>query len=222
MNNGLKVAYRSFFDMYTNLGAVLFFSIISIIGSLPIITIGPMVAALFYVMKLKLAGKNIGFKDFKFGLIKYGKKSSLIFVIYLFVMVPGVFYMITVSAMNSTTGQIVAIAIFSILLLWNLLNFYLYPLLVEQLDSDIGTLYLRSYRLIVENAIFTLVIIFNLLVFTVISILLPILLFVWAGWSVITIYNGLCYLLSKYDAKNYQFDLDVSWRGAWNCWSEVK
>jgi hypothetical protein len=222
MNNGLKVIYRSFFDMYTNLGPVLFFSFIWFIGSLPIITIGPMTAALFYVMKLKLAGKNAGFKDFKDGLFKYGKKSSLLFGIHLLVMVPGVFYILSISKLNTSVGQFMCIAIFSLLLLWGLLNFYIFSLLVEQKDSNISTLFLRSYRLIVENPIFTLTILFNLLVFTVISFLFPILLFVWAGWGTITVYNGLLYLLSKYDANHYQFDLDVSWRGAWHCWSETK
>jgi|GEM_PF-7055769 len=218
MNLSIKVIYRSFYDLYQEIGRYFIFSIVWFIFLLPLVTIGPATAALFYVLRLSRTKQEVTLKDYWQGMKKYWVSGNKISAIYWFVTIPALFYLVQLNVANHTLSFMMAILLVCLLFLWQMIHLFIYGLLVEQEEAKVEQLYLRAYRIVVENGIFCLALILNVTLFTFLFAVFPILLFIWPSWMALTMYNSTVYLLSQYAPESYTFSLEVSWRGLWSPW----
>ncbi|MFC0471781.1 DUF624 domain-containing protein [Halalkalibacter kiskunsagensis] len=218
MKNAMTVFYRSLYDMYQNLGTVIWSTILWWICVLPIFTLGPASAGLFYVLKQKRLGKSVGPRDFFYGMRSHFGVGIRISFLYLLISVPGFIYFFLLLRLESFATYFLAIILLYFLVMWHFLLLYMFPLLVEQESKKLSILFKRSLRLVSENYVFTINIVLYLVLLTLISSIISILIVVWAGWMVITASNSLLFLLNKYDPENYPFDPTVSWKGIWKAW----
>ncbi|ADU29308.1 DUF624 domain-containing protein [Evansella cellulosilytica] len=218
MKNSLTVFQRSLFDTYQNLGVILWATVLWWISVLPIITLGPATAGLFYVIKCKKTKVTVGPRDYWTGVKKYFSIGMRLTLLHLFVVVPGLSYFFLLLRTESFFSYFIAMILLYFILMWHLFMLYMMPILVEQEVTKISILFKRSFRLVTENYFFTVNIVLYMFFVTLISSILAIMLIVWAGWMAMTAYNSLLYLLNKYEPNEYRFDEEVNWRGTVRPW----
>ncbi|MDQ0257238.1 ABC-type multidrug transport system fused ATPase/permease subunit [Evansella vedderi] len=220
MKNALTVFHRSVYDTYQSLGVILWSTILWWLSVLPIITLGPATAGLFYVINRKRNDVTAGPRDFWYGMKKYFWIGIQLSFLYLFVAVPGLSYFFILLTLDSFFTYFTAMIILYILVMWHLLMVYTMPFLVEQNITKISTLLKRSLRLVAENYMFTINIALYMVIITLVCSIITIMLVIWAGWMAVTAYNSLLYLLNKYEPNQYQFDPEVHWKGSLRPWKK--
>ncbi len=121
-----------FADVY--LGSIPFFTlnVLWVIVSLPIVTIIPATAALFYATNRMAHGDNVGASTFIKGLRQWFWRSYLWGGLNLLVIVVLGVNLIFYTSVQATWATIATIAVASLLVLWLLLQVSMFPLLLEQ------------------------------------------------------------------------------------------
>lgn len=219
MKNAWIVFNRSVFDGYQQLGTIIKFTILWWLCMLPILTFGPATAGLFSVIIKSKKGHSITVKDYFQAVhqhIGIGMKLSLL---YLFIMVPGTVYTIILFSNGSVAPNIIGILLIYILIIWNLIVLYMFPLMVIQEEQDLTTILKQSWKLVTENYSFTFNIALYILITTLICSVLTIMLVAWSGLLALISYNSLSFLLHKYNPDEYSFDYNVKWRGFIRPWN---
>jgi uncharacterized membrane protein YesL len=221
MKDVFRVIHASFHEVYHHLGYTIWSSLFWLAGVLPLFTSGPVTAGLLYTIKLKKAGQVVTPQHFWHGIVRYARPSSLVSLVYLFISIPGIFYFRLLVSADQLWIQTLSFVLLYILIIWHLLFLYLFPLMVEQEIDEVTELFKRSFRLVTEHFFFSVNLALMIMLITIISGLIPLLLFtVWIGWTSVILYNALIFLLQKYDSERYQIDLNVSWKGFWKMWKE--
>jgi hypothetical protein len=219
MKNAWIVFNRSVFDGYQQLGTIIKFTILWWLCMLPILTFGPATAGLFSVIIKSKKGHRITVKDYFQAVhqhIGIGMKLSLL---YLFIMVPGTIYTIILFSNGSVATNIIGILLIYILIIWNLIVLYMFPLMIIQEEQDLTTIVKQSWKLVTENYSFTFNIALYILITTLICSVLTIMLIAWSGLLALISYNSLSFLLHKYNPNEYSFDYNVKWRGLIRPWN---
>lgn len=220
MRDALKVFNRSIYDAYHHLGFLLKFTILWWLSVLPIITVGPATAGLFYVIRKKRLGLHVTKKDYFLGFRKYFKLGIQLSFIHLFITVPGIFYVTYLFTLGFLLANIIGVVLMYLLILWHLIVFYMFPLIVEQKQHNFLIVFKRSLRLVSENYFFTINIALYLLIVTLICSIFTILMIVWTGVLVWISYTSMYFLLHKYNPDEYTFDYNINWKGLVKPWNK--
>lgn len=220
MKDSLIIFNRSIYDTYQHLGSVIKYTILWWLCLLPVFTLGPATAGLFYVLRMKKKEMRVTTKDYFIGFRIYFKVGIQITLLYLFVMVPGIVYIHYLFSFSILLTNIIAVLIIYVLILFNLVIFFMFPLMVEQNLNKISVILKRAFRLVSENFSFTLNVALYLLLMTLISSVITIMMVAWAGMVALLSYNSVLYLLSKYNPDEYTFDSNVKWKGIIKVWNK--
>lgn len=220
MKNALTVFHRSIYDTYQNLGFVLWSTILWWLSVLPIFTLGPATAGLFYVIHRKRIAVSVGPSDFWYGFKKHFRIGTHLSFIYLLIVVPGVIYFYLLLNMNNLFAYIIGLIILYFLIFWHLLLLYALPILIEQEITRISVVLRRALRLVTENYFFSVNIVLYMFFMTILCSIITISLVVWAGLMAFLSHNALLYLLSKYAPDQYTFDETVNWKGSIKPWKK--
>lgn len=214
MRTSALVVYRSLYDTYENLSSILWVTLLWLLMIIPIVTFVPVTIGLFDVIKQIRAGKSVAPNDLWRSIKDHFGIGMRITFIYLLICGPGYFYLVSLYLHKTLFSYIMMVFLLYLLFIVNLIVLFMIPLMVNQQETRVMILFQRSLRLVIENFVFVSNIALYLLLITFICSILTILIVVWAGWLAMTVYNALIYLLSKYDSKNNDFDLDFRWKNA--------
>ncbi|MBS4179518.1 DUF624 domain-containing protein [Lederbergia citrea] len=217
MKASLRVFHKSIFETYHQLGFVLRISLLWLLCSIPIVTIGFATIGLLYSIEKKQKGED-DFHHFFKGMKKYRKPTLLLSALYAVIMIPGGIYFSILFTLNHIMAISFSFALLYLMFGVQFMMMYMVSLMVKQNLLDVKLIIIRSFRLFIENVSFTLNLSIYILLITILSLLVPILLLVWAGLLGFIAYYSLLYLLAKYESRPYEADLEVSWRGAWKPW----
>jgi hypothetical protein len=221
VKDALRVVYRSFYESYQSLGFSIWSTLLWWLGALPILTIGSVSAGLFYTIMQKKRGREVTPRDFWHGVIKYFKPSLLITFLYLFVTVPAWIYMTLLLSNEQMGWKTLGFLLLYLLIFWQLVVLYMFPLMIEQEIRRVRVLMKRSFRLVVDHFLFTTVLYFAIILITILSGLIPLLLFtVWISWVARSVYTAMQVLLQRYDGERVSPDLSVHWKGFWKAWKQ--
>ncbi|CAG9621108.1 DUF624 domain-containing protein [Sutcliffiella rhizosphaerae] len=220
MRDAWIVFNRSIYEGYQMLGTIIKFTILWWICMIPLFTFGPATAGLFAIIQKSKTGASVSIQDYFHFMKKFFHIGIRLSGLYLFVMIPGIAYIILLFSQGEILSNIFGILLMYILILWNLVIFYTFPLLIIQKTDDILILLKRALKLVTENYSFTLNIALYAIITTLICSVLAILLVAWIGLLAIISLNSLSFLLHKYHPEDYQFEYNVSWKGVLKPWTK--
>ena len=217
MKNALVVFNRSIYDSYQHLSKVMLLTILWWLSVLPIFTLGPATAGLFYALKRRDESKNLR-KEFFHGMKMYFLVSFKLTILSLFVTLPCIFYMYFLLTMETTFAYFLALLLLYVLIMWHLIMLYVFPLMVELNQKKVSILLKYALRLTCEHFVFSSCIGFYILLVALLSSIISIMLVVMVGCVAIICYNSLLFLLSVTLPDQYNFDHEVNWKGILRPW----
>jgi uncharacterized membrane protein YesL len=221
MNQAFRLLHKAVFETYRQLGFAMGLTLLWLLCSLPLVTIGPATGALFYAIHRRRAeGEESWAQSFREGLVRTAKPALLLSGLNLLVMVPAVVYLLLLtSSDHGWAGQALIWCVLYVLVMALLIQMIVYPLLVLQPATPLLDLLKQAYLLAGKHplAVACVLVLSGLL--TLLCVAVPILfLTVWPVLIGHLLYFNLLHLLSKYHPSRYQLDLNVSWRGQWKPW----
>jgi len=200
MPSFINILWQTIKKIYQNIGTICLLSIIWTLSILPVITIIPATAGVYYITNKIAHNKQVNIHDFRAGIRKYWKKTFKLTLINISVLGILIFNILLAGNISDISFALIIAAVLwiYILIFWCFMMVYSFALTFEQDITILETLK-RSAMLIIDNIVFNLGLGLWLLFITFLSILTPpILLFFFMGTIALTSNNVLLALLEKY------------------------
>lgn len=210
--------HRSLFDSYHHLGFLVWTTICWWMCLLPIITAGPATAAMFTVFKQKRENKMVRPADFWQAFKDNWRTGIKLQLVYILITFPGVIYSITLIRSELFLPMLAGMVLIYLLFMWHLIYLYAFPVYIEQGQSSLKIVLLRSFKLVSENFGFTINMSLYIVAVTLVCSLFTIALTIWAGILTVMIQNSVLHLLHQYEPEKYSFSSEVSWSGTLRPW----
>lgn len=217
MKASLRVFHKSIFETYHQLGFVFRLSLLWLLCALPIVTVGFATIGVMYSIEKKQHEDGVARLFFE-GIKKYMKPILQLTALYGIILIPSAFYLWILSSFEEVWSKSISMGLWYLVFILHFMMMYMVSLMVKQELVDVKLIVIRSFRLFVENISFTLNLAIYILLVTVLSLIIPIFLVIWAGLLGFIAYYSLQYLLAKYQPEDYEVDLRVNWRETWKPW----
>ena len=168
-------------DTYLDIIPLVRWNVLWFVVSIPIVTVIPATAGLFYVTNLLAHDRPVEWQDFFRGMRRYFWQSwlwgGMNFIAAILIFSNAIYY----SQDSSIAAKIARGVILVVAFLWVTIQVYLFPLLLEQEKPRIGLAFRNSLVLILKRPIYSL----GVTVVMVIVVLFSTA-FIWPVWMVIT------------------------------------
>ncbi|MBS4195577.1 DUF624 domain-containing protein [Lederbergia citri] len=217
MKASLKVFHKSIYEAYQQLGFVIQLSLLWLLCSIPLITIGFANSGVLYCIEHK-NNRNSLFKNFFIGMKEYFKPTLLLTALYLFFVVPGILYFsILFSSENIWIISLSLIILYGLLLV-HLMLIYIFPLMMKQNEMRVSRILAKTFKITIENIGFSINVFIYILLVTAITVIFPLLLLILAGVVGFILYYSVTHTLSTYSTSHEEVEWKVNWRGSWRPW----
>ena len=221
--NACRVLNKALFECYRQLRFAISLTLAYLVALLPIVTAGPATVGLCDVIMRRMRGEEAGVRTFLSSMKRHALFGVALLMLQVMVYIPASVYLVVLSNESlGLLGNILSWVVLYVVLMWSLVQLYLYPLIASQgitkLEKLPQAIY-QAYQLAGRHPLHSSLLLILLGAAVSLSVIIP-LLFLTVG-PVLVGYALCCnlhLLLARYEPKRFQCDLQADWRSMWKPW----